>query len=331
MRRPLLPSTLLLGLVGLTAGCGSGAAGQDGGKLRVVTTVAPITSLVAAVGGDRVRVDGIVPEGTNSHTFEPPPSAAAVLSDCDVVFANGLGLEESTIDLARRSKPGDCTVVELGQVLTPDQYIYDFSFPKQDGKPNPHLWTDPKLALRYAETILDVLQGRLPGDQAYLRANFDALKAQIEALDRAITAATATVPAQQRALLTYHDGYAYFARDYGWKIIGAIQPSNFEDPTPREVADLIRQVRQLKVPAIFGSEVFPSKVLETIGRETGARYVDTLRDDDLPGRPGDTEHSWLGLMRYDFVTMVEALGGDAAGLRQLDVTPAVPDRARYPQ
>ncbi|MGH3389406.1 MAG: metal ABC transporter solute-binding protein, Zn/Mn family, partial [Actinomadura sp.] len=90
-------------------------------------------------------------------------------------------------------------------------------------------------------------------------------------------------------------------------------------PSPREVARLIAQVKAERVPAIFGSEVFPSPVLERIGREAGVRYVDQLRDDDLPGDPGSPEHSYLGLLRFDFVTMVEALGGDPAALRQLDV------------
>jgi hypothetical protein len=85
------------------------------------------------------------------------------------------------------------------------------------------------------------------------------------------------------------------------------------------------------VPVIFGSEVFPSKVLEEIGRATGARYEDTLRDDDLPGAPGEAEHSWLGLMRYDYVTMIKGLGGSPTQLQGLDTSSTVPDKATYPQ
>ncbi|MFM8854227.1 MAG: hypothetical protein ACKOGL_13725, partial [Acidimicrobiaceae bacterium] len=86
-----------------------------------------------------------------------------------------------------------------------------------------------------------------------------------------------------------------------------------------------------KVRAIFGSEVFPSTVLEQIGAETGVRYVDVLRDDDLLGEQGDQEHSWLGLMRFNFVTIVEALGGDASALKSLDVRDVVKDEARMQQ
>ena len=135
----------------------------------------------------------------------------------------------------------------------------------------------------------------------------------------------------KRVLLTYHDAYAYFAEDYDWTVIGAIQVSDFEDPTPREVGALIKQVESEKVKAIFGSEVFPSPVLEQIGRETGVRYVDVLRDDDLPGKPGDPEHSWVGLMHFDYVTMTEALGGDASALKAFKPDNVAPDEAEYPQ
>jgi len=140
-----------------------------------------------------------------------------------------------------------------------------------------------------------------------------------------------TIPRAKRKLLTYHDAYAYFARDYGWDVIGAIQVSDFEDPTPKEVASLIDQVRATKVPAVFGSEVFPSPVLEQIGKETGVTYVDVLRDDDLPGKPGDPEHSWMGLMHFDYVTMTEAMGGDATALKAFTPGDTAPDDAEYPQ
>ena len=153
----------------------------------------------------------------------------------------------------------------------------------------------------------------------------------MNALDSALRAGTESLASDQRRLLTYHDAYAYFAREYGWSVIGAIQPSSFSEPSPREVAALIDQVKATGVKAIFGSEVFPSSILERIGKETGVRYVDVLRDDDLLGAPGDPEHSWLGLMRFDYVTMIEALGGDASALRALDVGDIGPDTADYPQ
>ncbi len=335
---PSLWLTGLLGVLGLgsVAACGSTAGNaspeSDDEPLQVVTTVAPITSIVAAVAGDRADITGLVPEGTNSHTFDPPPRAAALLSEADLVFINGLQLEEPTKELAQETMQQEAVLVELGtQVLPEGDYIYDFSFPKEDGKPNPHLWTDPTWAIKYAEGARDALTEADPAGETTYQNNFATFQEQATALSDALVSDQESIPAGNKELLTYHDAYAYFAKTYGWTVIGAIQPQSFEDPTPREVAALIDQVEAQDVPVIFGSEVFPSKVLQEVGRATGARYEDTLRDDDLPGEPGEPEHSWLGLMRYNYVTMVNGLGGDAVQLATLDTTPAMPDDATYPQ
>lgn len=304
----------------------------DGHRLQIVTTVAPITSIVANIAGERADVRGVIPEGTNSHTYEPRPSVAARMSTADIVFVNGLKLEDPTKKIAETNLPAAGEIVELGTLtIRPDQYIYDFSFPKDGGKPNPHLWTDPPMAACYATIAASAMSAADPTNAPYYSDNLAKYTAKLDELDRSMVAATATVPVGQRELLTYHDAYAYFAVHYGWRIIGAIQVSDFEDPTPKEVVALIEQIKREKVPAIFGSEVFPSPVLAQIADETGSTYVDTLRDDDLPGAPGDNDHSYLGLMKFDFVTMVDALGGDAAPLRAFDPSDVAHDRAAYPQ
>jgi ABC-type Zn uptake system ZnuABC Zn-binding protein ZnuA len=324
---------LLLALGALTAGgCGSDAAGRDDGRLQVATTVAPITSIAANIGGDRVKITGIVPEGTNSHTFEPKPSDAELLSRVDVMYVNGLKLEEPTKDLAQQNLKDGAQIVDLGtQAIPKSRYMYDFSFPKSGGRPNPHLWTDPKYALKYAQLIRDDLSRRDPKDAAYFAANYDRFRTKVGQLDAAMRTSFATIPRAKRKLLTYHDAYAYFGRDYGWDVIGAIQVSDFEEPTAKEVAGLIDQIRAEKVPAIFGSEVFPSPVLAQIGKEAGVKYVDVLRDDDLPGKPGDPDHSWMGLKHFDYVTMTEAMGGDASALKAFKPADVAPDDASYPQ
>jgi ABC-type Zn uptake system ZnuABC Zn-binding protein ZnuA len=329
-RSALVAAALALGHVVAACGSGESRPTDDPAKLNVVTTVSPLTSIVSNVAGDLAEVRGLVPEGVNSHTFEPPPSAARTLARADVVFVNGLKLEDPTREMADANLDDGAEVVELGdRTITPDQYLYDFSFPREGGKPNPHLWTNPPYAKDYARIVRDTLAGRDPANAERYAANYERFAAKVDELDRAMREASATVP--RRDLLTYHDAYAYFARHYGWRVIGAVQVSDFEEPTPREVAGLIQQVRQVGVPAIFGSEVFPSPVLAQIGAEAGVRYVDTLRDDDLPGKPGEPDHSWLGLMKFNFVTMVEALGGDASALKAVQVVDAIPDKAHYPQ
>ena len=322
MRR--LIQIAVVALVASACSSSSGSAGTSAAgdcQVNVATTVSPITNIVQHIGGSHTCVTGIVPEGTNSHTFEPAPSDAAVLADADIVFINGLHLEEPTKDLADANVQPGVPIISLGEeTITPDRYIYDFSFPQEAGLPNPHLWTDPLYAKRYGEIVKDELSKVDPANAADYRTNDDAFAKRIDQLDKLVREVTATVPPENRKLLTYHDSFPYFAREYGWQIIGAIQPSDFADPTPQDVAALIEQIKQEHVPAIFGSEVFPSPVLEQIAGETGAHYVDDLRDDDLPGENGDPDHSYFGIMAMDFKTFMGALGGDITPFDHFDVT-----------
>ncbi len=287
--------------------------------LFVVTTVSPLTNVVFNIGGSRIQIHGLIPEGADSHTFEPKPSAVEVITKADIVFLNGLHLEEPTRKLATPNLKKGAEIIELGTTtLTKSDWIFDFSFPAEKGDPNPHLWMNPLLAENYAMLVRDTLIRRDPAGTAFYNANYAAFSAHLRVLDQAICNAVATIPVGQRKLLTYHDSFAYFTPRYNMTVIGAIQPADFAEPSAQEIAKLIDQIRAEKVPAIFSSEVFPSKVIEQIGKETGVRYIDTLADDDLPNQTGDrTYHSYLQLMVNDVTTLTSALGGDPAMLKSV--------------
>ncbi len=322
----------MLSLTACSSGSGANSVDETDDRPLIATTVSPITSIAASIAGDRARVEGIVPEGTNSHTFEPSPQIAKLLSNADLILINGLKLEDPTLDLAQKNKKAETQIIELGTVVLPESdYIYDFSFPKEEGKPNPHLWTDPGYAIKYAGVIRDQLSELDPENSDYYASNFTRFEQQANELAVAVKADQQSVPAGNLKLLTYHDAYAYFAKEFGWTVIGAVQPSSFSDPAPSEVARLIDQVKAEKVTTIFGSEVFPSAVLAEVGRATGARYEDSLRDDDLPGKPGDAEHSWLGLMKYNYRTMISGLGGTPTQLDAISISSSTSDSAVYPQ
>ena len=325
-------SISILFLLAVLAGCGQDSG--DNGKLRVVTTVSPITSIVENIGGDKIQLEGVVPEGVNSHIFEPQPSLARLLAEADLIIANGLFLEEPTLQLAEANKKDDTPILLLGDnSISSEQWQFDFSFPESAGHPNPHLWPDPNLGLKYAELTQAQLASLDPDNADYYRENLDAFRERINVMDAAIREAVATVPPENRKLVTYHDSWAYFALTYGMEVIGAVQPSDFAEPSAREVAEIIDQVKELGIPAVFGSEEFPSDVLETIAREGDTAFIDQLADDDLPGGPGDPDHSYLGLMRQNMRIMIPALGGSADAFADVDVSPVFEGEsgAVYPQ
>tara|TARA_Y100000815_G_scaffold161910_1_gene146907 strand:- start:296 stop:1324 length:1029 start_codon:yes stop_codon:yes gene_type:complete len=316
----VLVVALVIGACGGDSENTSQNADREDTRLKVVTTVSPITSIVENIGGPRISLEGVVPEGVNSHTFEPTPSMAKLMAGADLIIINGLFLEEPTLALAESNKKDDAVILALGdRSVTPDEWQFDFTFPESAGHPNPHLWPDPNLGLRYAELVQDRLAALDPDNAAYYAGNLEIFRGKVEKMDQAIRAAVATVPEGNRKLLTYHDSWAYFAKQYGMEVIGAVQPSNFSQPSVREVAELIDQVKELGLPAVFGSEVFSSDVLEAIASEADAQFIDDLADDDLPGKPGDPGHTYLGLMKQNLTAMIPALGGDASVVAGLDI------------
>jgi ABC-type Zn uptake system ZnuABC Zn-binding protein ZnuA len=102
------------------------------------------------------------------------------------------------------------------------------------------------------------------------------------------------------------------------KVIGAIQASDFNDPSPRDVANLIDQVHVERVPAIFASEVFPTNIVDQIAKEGNVTVVETLSDDDLPGNPGDNNHSYVGMMLENMKNMIIPLGGNVEALNDIN-------------
>jgi ABC-type Zn uptake system ZnuABC Zn-binding protein ZnuA len=316
-RRRGMP-TVSLALAFLVLGPAMLGVAQDR-RPNVLTTVAPLTNIVNNVGGPFIDLHGLIPAGMDSHTFEPAPSDVKYLAAADLIILNGLDLETPTEKLALANMKPTARVVKLGdQTITAKEYVFDWSFPKSAGHPNPHLWMNPTYAARYAELVRDALSVLDQAHSPQYRDRTQQYTTRLTGLDRAIAAAVVTIPPQNRKLLTYHDSFAYFASRYGMTVLGAIEPSSFSEPSPRDVARVIRQLKRENVPAIFGSEVFPSKVLDQIGREAGVRFVETLRDDDLPGTPGTPEHSYIGMMLEDVRTIVTALGGKPEALQGID-------------
>ena len=323
---------------------GAAAAGEDATDepaLYVVATVAPVADLVAQIGGERVDVEPLVPAGADAHTYEPRPSDVMTLAGADLYVGIGLALNDGALRMAEEHLPTDARLVLLGESALEDaDLVFDHSHDHghshgddgddhghshddghghshDDGElgPNPHVWTSLVNTRALVEAIAVTLSEEDPDGAATYAQNRDAYLDELDALHEQVRAAVDTIPEDARSLVTYHDAWTYFARDYGLAYETAVQPTDFTDPSASEVRAVIDLIRERGVPAVFGSEEFPTPVLEAIAEETGARYVDGLADDVLPGAPGDPEHTYLELMRRNAVAIVEGLGGDVDGLR----------------
>ena len=289
--------------------------------LNVITSVSPITNIVKNIAGDKINLTGLVPEGVNSHTFEPVPSDIVKLSNADLVIINGLFLEdnmEKVVNESLKNKP-DIQLLKLADgTINSTGWIFDFSFPKEQGHPNPHLWLNPVNAMKFANLTKDKLIEMDPNNTAYYTENAKKYLVLLKQLDEGIKTAVQSVPPENRKLVTYHDSWAYFAPRYNMTVIGAVQPSDFSEPSPLDIAKLIDQIKAEKVPAIFASEVFSNRITDQIAKEAGVNVVQTLSDDTLPGNLTSPNHTYVGMMLDNMENMVVPLGGNTSSLSNIN-------------
>jgi ABC-type Zn uptake system ZnuABC Zn-binding protein ZnuA len=289
--------------------------------LDVVTSVSPITNIVKNVGGDKINLTGLVPGGVNSHTYEPVPSDIVKLGEADLVIINGLYLEdpmERIVNISLNTNP-NIQLLKLGDnAITPTEWVFDFSFPREQGHPNPHLWLDPVYAMKFANLTKDKLVEMDPNNTAYYTENANRYVALLKQLDEGIKEATQSIPPENRKLITYHDSWAYFAPRYNMTVLGAVQPSDFSEPSPLDIAKLIDQIRAENVSAIFASEVFSNRITDQIADEAGIEIVQTLSDDALPGNLTDPNHTYVGMMLDNMENMIVPLGGNVSSLSHIN-------------
>jgi ABC-type Zn uptake system ZnuABC Zn-binding protein ZnuA len=291
----VLAALLLL----FTAACGSdGNDGDDEAQVRAVTTLELFADLVRNVGGDRVEVTSLLPPGADPHTYELPPDRAAGIVEADVVFMNGLSLEESIESVVTENAGGP--VVELAEGLgtLPGD-------PDEGEEHNPHLWLDVTNASRYVEKIRDALIDADPEGRETYEAEAEAYLDELAALDEEVAAAVAAIPEENRKLVTFHDAFPYLASRYGLEIVGVAVPSPGQEPNAQDIAELTETLRSQNVPAVFKEPQFDAAVLEAAADDAGVRVLDLLSDAFT-----DDVHTYVELMRFNARQLQEGLGGD---------------------
>ena len=202
---------------------GSGIDNTTRTQLNVVTSVSPITNIVKNIGGERIKLTGLIPEGINSHTYELVPSDRIKIENANLVIIDGLNLEgniERAVNQAQ-IKNHQLQLLKLGDTtITKNQWIFNLSFPKERGDPNPHLWLNIAYAMKFANLTRDKFIEMDPQNVDYYSSNTERYLLILKKLDKAIIQSVHTVPPQNRKLLTYHDSWAYFAPRYGMTVIG---------------------------------------------------------------------------------------------------------------
>lgn len=305
------PTCRLWALASLPLILGPAFSGEAAAEpLPVVASFSILGDLTQRIGSERVRVHTLVGYGADAHVYQPTPEDAKLLGRASLVIVNGLGFE-GWIERLVRSSGYRGRLLVAAQGIEPLRTARSAAAAHTAHEHNaagvdPHAWQDPANVRRYVERIAAALSEADPTGAAVYRSNAARLDQEIKALDDELRAVFAALPAERRKVVSSHEAFAYFGRAYGIRFIAPVGLSTDTEPSAADVAAIIRQIRREKVRAMFIENMTDARLLQRIGRESGARIGGTLYADALsaPGGPAD---SYLGLMRHNARTLAAAL------------------------
>lgn len=286
----------------------------EGEKLQVVATTSIIADVVGRVGGDRIDLVTLLPLGADPHAYTATPQDLRTLNQADVVFVNGLGLEEallpvlSTLDSA-------APVVSVNAAVEPRTMgDAEGSGHDDDGhtheRGDPHTWLDVANVILWTETIRDTFSTLDPAHASEYAAAAEEYTATLTELDQELRARVETLPQARRKLVSDHAELGYFARAYGFELIGAVTPalSTMAEPSAQELAGLQDQIRAVGVPAIFVSSTVNPQTAAQLAQDLGIEVV-TLYTASLSAPEGEAS-TYVELMRHMTESIIAALGGE---------------------
>jgi zinc/manganese transport system substrate-binding protein len=284
------------------------AAGEDAQprKLAVATT-SIIADFVRNVGGDRIEVRALVGANGDAHVYSPTPGDAKEVAAATIVFVNGLGLEGWLPRLVSASGSKAPTVV-VSKGITPLR-MADENHPGRTVI-DPHAWQSIADAKIYVGNIRDGLAAADPAGKPTYERNARTYLAKLDDLEKEVRTAIATIPAERRKIITTHDAFGYFGAAYGMSFIAPEGVSTESEPSAKDVARIIRQIKKQKIPAVFLENVSDRRLMEQIARETGAAIGGKLYSDAL-SEPTGPAATYLDMMRHNVRELAKALGGRA--------------------
>jgi ABC-type Zn uptake system ZnuABC Zn-binding protein ZnuA len=276
----------------LLVACSHAAADRPAGPLRIVATTTTLASIARGAAGAEADVRSLVPVGTSPEDFQPSPDVIAALHDADVLVENGADLESWLSATIRNAGNPHLRIVVCADGL-----------PVRAG--NPHLWMDPEYARAYVAKIHAALTAVDTAHAATYRAAAAEYDNQLASLTARTKAKIATIPAARRTMIVFHNAFDYYARRFGLRIVGAIEPTAGAEPNAAHVSELVRLARAEHVPAVFAEHEYSDKLARTLAASAGGLTVAFLYDDSL-GTDAAVS-TYVGMIDADTDTIVSAL------------------------
>jgi len=268
---------------------------QADDRLNVVASFSILGDFVRNVGGDRVNVTTLVGSDSDAHVYEPTPADAKRIADTKLVIINGLGLESWLPRLVKSA--GKAIIVTATSGIAPL---------KLGSGADPHAWQSVVNAKTYVTNIRDALIAADSADAEAFRANAQNYLAKLDALDREVREAVGKIPAAHRKVISTHRAFGYFAAAYGIEFVAPLGVSTESEPSARDVAGIITQIKQAKIPAIFLENISDPRLIQRIAADTGARIGGTLYSDSLTAEKGEAP-TYIDMVRHNIKALTSAL------------------------
>ena len=290
----------------LLTACSGGASGTDGGSKKVVLTTFTVLADVAKnVAGDKLTVESITKAGAEIHGYEPTPGDIRKASKADLILDNGLNLEAWFAQFVEGLDVPHAVVSDGVEVVSISEDSYQ-------GKPNPHAWMSPVNVQIYVDNMVKAFSDLDPGNAEVFKANGDAYKAELQAVQDQMVTSLSGLPENQRALVTCEGAFSYLARDAGLKEVYIWAVNAEQQATPQQITRAIEYVKANKVPAVFCESTVSDAPMQQVVGATGATFGGTLYVDSLSEADGPVP-TYLDLIRHDAGLITKALAGTTAG------------------
>jgi zinc/manganese transport system substrate-binding protein len=271
-------------------------------RLNVVASFSIIGDFVKNVGGDRVNVTTLVGPDGDVHVYTPAPADARKIADAKLLIVNGLGLE-GWLPRLLQSSGSKAPIITATKGIAPLRLGSDA---------DPHAWQSVANAKIYVANIRDALAAAEPADAAAFRTNAEHYQAALDDLDREVRSAVGRIPPERRKVISTHNAFGYFAASYGIEFIAPSGVSTEAEPSARDVAQIIGQIRSAKIPAVFLENISDPRMVSRIAAETGAKVGGTLFSDALTDEKGVCP-TYIEMVRHNIKTLTSALGNEGRG------------------
>jgi manganese/zinc/iron transport system substrate-binding protein len=281
----------------------------SGRPIRIVTTIGMISDVVQNVGGERVHVTGLMGAGVDPHLYKASEGDVMRLAEADLVFYNGLHLEAGMSKVFERMQSQVRTVavtdaIDRARLLAPPEF---------EGAYDPHVWFDVTFWMSAVKRVRDTLVEVDPGSARLYQDNAGRYLDELEELHEYVTAHAASVPPEQRVLITAHDAFNYFGRAYGFEVRGLQGISTATEAGTADVQGLAGFIAERKIRAVFVESSVPQRTIEAVQEAVRARGFEVAIGgqlfSDAMGDPDTPEGTYIGMVRHNIDTIVGALKG----------------------